>query len=123
MHHRVIAGIWFLFGLLGFAFTVVDLSRLPNDAPQGVITSDLLALSFSVLAIITAIGVFRARLWARVMITIVAVALAIYSLASIAMLGPGFDLFRASYWLALLLAAYTLIVGLVKRNPLSSNSL
>ena len=118
-HYRIIASIWFLFGVVGLAFNAIEcvrLMRFGDPLNGGGIFSTSIGLAFCLLAAATAIGLFRARDWARTVVSTVTVLLGLYCLSFIAMVGLEFGAIAyAASWLGLALVAYSCIVIWVLR--------
>ena len=77
----------------------------------GAVVSALIGSGFCALTAITAIGLFRARGWARAIATIVALLLGLYCLSFLAMVGWEFGpVAYAASWIGIAFVAYTLTV-------------
>ena len=113
-HYRVISSVWMLFGVVGFIFSAVECIRLlwlGDSLTGGAVLSTFIGVGFCALASMTAIGLFRARGWARIVVSIIAVLLGLYCLSFLAMVGTGFGAIAyAANWLGVAFVAYTFTV-------------
>ena len=113
-HYRIISSVWMLFGVAGFILSAVEcirLLRLGDSLNSGAVLSTFIGVGFCALASMTAIGLFRARAWARIVASIIAVLLGLYCLSFLAMVGTRFGAIAyAASWLGVAFVAYTFTV-------------
>lgn len=113
-HYRVISSVWMLFGVVGFLLSAVEcvrLLRLGDCVTGGAVLSTFIGIGFCALAAMIAVGLFRARRWARIGVSLVAVLLGLYCLSFLAMVGTGFgSIAYAVNWIGVAFVAYTFTV-------------
>jgi hypothetical protein len=114
IHYRIIGSIWLLFGVIGLALGVLECLRILHmglSMTDGEFVSTFIGSGFCAFAAATAVGLFRASRWGRIVVSILAVLLGLYLLSFLAMVGLGFGpLAYAASWLGLAFVAYTLTV-------------
>jgi hypothetical protein len=102
------------FGLVGFVWSIVEcvrLLRLGDPLTGGGVISTFIGMGFCILAATTAMGLFRANRWARVVASIIAVLLGLYCLSFLAMVGTEFGVIAyAASWIGVAFVAYTFTV-------------
>jgi hypothetical protein len=82
-----------------------------NALTGGDVVSTFIGSGFCAFAAATAVGLFRARRWARIVVSIVAVLLGLYCLSFLAMVGLDFGVLAyTTSWLGVAFVAYTLTV-------------
>lgn len=113
-HYRIISSVWMLFGVVGFIFSAIEcirLLRLGDPLTDGAVLSTFIGVGFCAFAAITAIGLFRASGWARVVGSVLATLLGLYCLSFIAMVGTEFGgIAYAASWLGVAFVVYTFAV-------------
>ena len=113
-HYRIIGSVWLLFGVVGLACSVIECLRLlhmGDTLTGGAVVSTFIGSGFCALATVASVSLFRARSWARIVVSIVAVLLGLYCFSLLAMVGLEFGawVYIAS-WLGVAFVAYTLTV-------------
>jgi len=125
-HYRIIGSVWLLFGVIGFVLSAIEGLRCLNmgdPLTDGAVVSSFIASIFCALAAVTSIGLFRARGWARICGTIMAIIFSLYCLSFILMVGLEYGAFWfLASCLGVLLSAYTLTVIWVFRPPKQNTS-
>jgi hypothetical protein len=120
-HYRIIGSIWLLFGVIGLVLCFIECLRLllmGESLTGGDVVSTLIGSGFCALAVATSMGLFRARGWARIVVSIVAVLLALYCLSFLVMVGLEFGVLAyISSWLGVAFVAYTLVVICKRTKP------
>jgi hypothetical protein len=113
-HYRIIGSVWLLFGVIGLALSLIECLRLLHmgvSLTDGAVVSTFIGSGFCAFAAATSVGLFRAKRWARIVVSIVAVLLCLYCLSFIAMVALEFGVLTyTAAWLGVAFAAYTLTV-------------
>lgn len=114
IHYRIISLVWLIFAVVGFTLCALECVRLVQmDEPVagGAIISTFIGLVFCLIAATAAIGLYRARLWARIVATIISVIFSLYCLMILALFGwsSGVIAFTVIF-LGFALGVYTIII-------------
>jgi len=91
MHLRIAGTTWLVCGVLGTGVSLSDFARnLASDPFDGAIASDLIAAVFCLAAAFAGYGLFRHKIWARVVCGVLGIILFLYGLSYLFMVGLEF---------------------------------
>jgi hypothetical protein len=109
MHLRMTGIVWLGFGLLGACASVLDLVRnIASSAFASAIESDIIASMFCVAAAFAGYGLFRHRVWSRVVCGALSVLLFLYAMSYLFMVGLEFGVFCfALIWTSVAFSIYS----------------
>jgi hypothetical protein len=114
IHYRMIASVWLLIGVLGFITSLLDCFRLFR-AEVSLVSGDMIwtfiIVAFCALVTVVAMRLFRARKWARIVISVLAMLLCFYSLLFIKLAGLRWGVaIYCTAWFGVAFVIYTLAV-------------